>query len=106
MAFNQTAGNMWQHYVMLAGIPIAGAALGYWLKNALAKVLVRSWYGLPAVILAIAICNTNPEVGIWVLLAAILLWVWPIWPLLVIVFAFAAIIFYALGKGATKNVKM
>jgi hypothetical protein len=106
VAFNQTAGNIWQHYVMLAGIPIAATALGYWLKNAFAKVLVRSWYGLPAVILGIAICNTNPEVGIWVLLAAILLWVWPIWPLLLITFTFVALILFIFGKASTKNVKM
>jgi hypothetical protein len=97
-AFSQTAGNMWQHYAMLVGIPIVAVSIGFVFKNALAKIIVRSWYGLPAVIISIAIINTSPEIGIWFLLAAIILWIWPIWPLILIVFTSLIMALAAIGN--------
>ena len=88
------------HYVITFGAPAAVFGIGYWLRHALAKCLVRSHYGLPAVILALAICSADPTIGIWALIAAILVWFWPIWPLLAILAVVVAAIAMAAGRAA------
>lgn len=88
------------HYVITYGTPAAIFGIGYWLRHALAKCLVRTHYGLPAVILAIAICNVDPTLGMWALFAAILVWFWPIWPLLSILIVVTIAIAAAAGRCA------
>lgn len=90
----------WQHFVLVVGSAIAIGGLGYWLRHALAKCFVRSWYGAPAVLLASVIYSVDPTIGIWALAAAFLLWFWPMWPIMIIVIAVALLVLVALGKCA------
>ena len=53
-----------------------------------------------AVILALAIYSADPTIGIWALIAAILVWFWPIWPLLAILAVVVAAIAMAAGRTA------
>lgn len=88
------------HCIITFGVPAAVFGIGYWLRHALAKCLVRSHYGLPAVILALAIFSADPTVGIWALVAAVLVWFWPIWPLLAILAVVVVAIAMAAGRTA------
>lgn len=100
MTFSLTECAPLPHFILLVGIPLAVFGIGYWLRHALAKCLVRTHYGLPAVILAIALCSVNPTVGLCALAGAILIWCWPIWPLLLVVACFAGVVLAALAKAA------
>jgi hypothetical protein len=90
-------------YIVTFGIPAAVFGVGYWLRHAFAKCLVRSHYGLPAVILAIAICSIDPTIGMWALAAAFLLWFWPIWPILLILVCVVGIVAVAIGRAAPQT---
>jgi hypothetical protein len=72
----------------------------YWLRNVIAKVLVRSWYGAPLVVLGALISQSYPEVGGFVILAGVVAWFWPIWPLALIVGGVACVVMAAAGKSA------
>jgi hypothetical protein len=89
-----------QHGIITVGVPLAVFGTGYWLRHAFAKCLVRSHYGLPAVILALALCSADPTIGITALIAALLVWFWPIWPLLFILVCTVGLILIALGRAA------
>jgi len=84
----------------VAGI-VAGAmtfAGGYFLRHGWARCLVRSHYGLPAFIAAWVIFSYYPTVGGWLLFGSILLWFWPLWPLMAIIVVLIGAIAAGLGK--------
>lgn len=69
------------------------AGLGYLFRNVLAVVLGRSWFGLPAVLAGLGVRHfIDVDAGNIVILGALALWVWPVWPFAVLLLlAFAAV---------------
>lgn len=85
-------------YYVLPGVVVAGLGLSYWLRNVLAKILVRSWYGLPLTLIGLHIIPADQHVGIAVTTLGVALWVWPAWPLIVIALAIFFVVMAAIGK--------
>ncbi len=83
--------------------PLLIFALSYWLRNVTAKILARYYIGLPALIIALGLNHFNVAVegvavGPWAILAAVILWIWPVWPVVAVAFVLLAAIAPALAK--------
>lgn len=84
--------------VSTLGIVAVNAGLSYWLRHAIAKVLVRSWYGAPLVVLGALISQSYPDIGAIVMAAGAIAWFWPIWPIALIVICVVFVVMAAVGK--------
>jgi hypothetical protein len=80
------------------GLVVINFGVCYWLRNVIAKVLVRSWFGIPIVLLGALIGQSYPEVGGWVALAGVVVWFWPVWPIAIIAVTVVGLVFVAIGK--------
>lgn len=80
------------------GLVAVNVGLSYWLRHAIAKVLVRSWYGAPLVILGALIGQSYPDIGVIVMAAGAIAWFWPIWPIALIVICVVFVVMAAVGK--------
>jgi hypothetical protein len=80
------------------GIIAANFGLCYWLRNVLAKVLVRSWYGAPLVTLGAFVMPSYPEAGSAMLIGGLIAWLWPVWPIAIIAVTVVGLVLVAIGK--------
>ena len=93
------AGQLESNQLLTAlGILAINAGVCYWIRNAIAKVLVRSWYGAPIVIIGALISQTNPEIGGLIVLGGVIAWFWPIWPIALIAITVVGLVMMAIGK--------
>ncbi len=67
-------------------------SLTFIFRNPLAMVVERSYFGLPALIIALLVRQyADVDVGNILTLAALVLWLWPLWPfILILLLAFVA----------------
>ena len=84
--------------------------LSYWMRNVIAKILARYYIGLPALLLALALNYFNIavegiSVGPWAIAAAVILWAWPVWPIVAVTFVILGAIAPALCKLGGSNMK-
>ena len=91
--WHQSSDSTWR----LVGIVLSLGA-GYLFRNIVALVLGRSWFGFPAVLLGLSVRNfIDVDAGNIVVVAALALWVWPVWPFVVLLL----LIFVALAPALT-----
>ena len=96
--------------ITLFASPLIFIGLSYWMRNVIAKILARYYIGLPALLLALAISHFNIAVegiavGPWAVVVAVILWIWPVWPLVAVTFVLLGSIAPALGKMGGSNMK-
>jgi hypothetical protein len=84
--------------LVVLGLVAVNFGICYWLRNVISKVLVRSWYGAPIVILGTLIGQSYPEVGGWVVIAGAIVWLWPVWPIALIAISVVGVVLMAIGK--------
>lgn len=84
--------------VSALGLVAVNVGLSYWLRHVIAKVLVRSWYGAPLVIVGTLIGQTYPDIGGIIIAAGAIAWLWPIWPIALIVVCVVFVVMAAAGK--------
>lgn len=89
-------------YFVIAGAFLAGVGLSYVIRHLMAKILVRSWFGLPIVWLGSELIPVEETVGMTVTALGVILWLWPLWPLLIIVLT-GALVFLAAFSRASVN---
>ena len=88
-------------FFSILGALIAGGvlfSLSYLTRHAVSKVLARWKIGFPSLLVAIGIFYIDPNLGVWAIIAAIFIWAWPLWPLLVILLALFVAVAPALSK--------
>ena len=100
----QQGGSSTLLVITLFASPLIFMGLSYWMRNVIAKILARYYIGLPALLLALALNHFNIAVegiavGPWAIGAAVLLWIWPVWP----VVAVTIFIFGAMAQGFNKS---
>lgn len=96
--FNATKFDDPTKIAVALGLVVINFGVCYWLRNVIAKVLVRSWFGVPIVVLGALIGQSYPEVGGWVVLAGVVAWFWPVWPIAIIAVTVVGLVFVAIGK--------
>ncbi len=89
LAWQSTTNSTWRLVWTAAAVGVA-----FWFRNVFAVIVRRSYFGLPAVLLGLGVRQWfDVDVGNAVVLGALVLWVWPVWPfavLLLLAFAAAA----------------
>lgn len=84
--------------LIAAGTIAVSVGLSYWLRHMIAKVVIRTHYGLPLVILGAMMCESLPDIGPFVLIGGLILWFWPIWPIALIAICMLGVIAMAIGR--------
>lgn len=89
LSWQLTSDSMWRLIWTALAVGVA-----YWLRNVFGVIVKRSYIGLPAVFIGLGVRQwVDVDVGNAVVLGALVLWVWPVWPfavLLLLAFAAAA----------------
>lgn len=88
-SWQSTSNSTWR----LVWTTLAGG-VAYWFRNVFGVIVKRSYLGLPAACIGLGVRQwVDVDVGNALMLGAVVLWVWPVWPfavLLLLAFAAAA----------------